>query len=374
MEKSIQKILVRSPNWIGDQVLAYPFFYFLRKAYPRAHIAAVCAQWVADLQYKGCVNEVIVLPRPQSPRLWDRIRNLNEVARDIRVRGDWDLGIALPYSWSAAWLLYRSGVERRRGFPKEVPFFFFNDPVPLKETPILHRSDAYLSLIPGLPNLPENPLVSGTEFWGTGAETEIEASRPGLLKQFDVQKEWAPRETLEVPVQDYYVVAPGSMAESRRWPVALFIRLIHKIHEGLGLKAVIVGGAQETALAQRILESAPHQVYDMTGRAGVAALWKVFRGARFSVCNDSGLAHVAALCGSKVHVVWGGGDPRRTKPIGPGAVQLSVQPVECWPCERNYCFQVKEKKVQCLNGLDAEYVWSQIKSGILAEKETTLQV
>ena len=54
-------ILVRAPNWIGDQVLAFPFFHHLRKAYPKAHIAAVCVPWVENVQFKTLVDEVIVL-------------------------------------------------------------------------------------------------------------------------------------------------------------------------------------------------------------------------------------------------------------------------------------------------------------------------
>ena len=29
-----QKILIRAPNWIGDQILAYPCFQYLRAGYP----------------------------------------------------------------------------------------------------------------------------------------------------------------------------------------------------------------------------------------------------------------------------------------------------------------------------------------------------
>ena len=31
-DPAIKKLLVRAPNWIGDQVLAFPFFHYLRKA------------------------------------------------------------------------------------------------------------------------------------------------------------------------------------------------------------------------------------------------------------------------------------------------------------------------------------------------------
>lgn len=50
-----QKILVRAPNWIGDQILAYPFFHHLRAGYPGAQITAVCQPWVASVQFRHLV-------------------------------------------------------------------------------------------------------------------------------------------------------------------------------------------------------------------------------------------------------------------------------------------------------------------------------
>ena len=37
-----QNIIVRMPNWIGDLVMATPILSDLRKAYPKAHITAMC--------------------------------------------------------------------------------------------------------------------------------------------------------------------------------------------------------------------------------------------------------------------------------------------------------------------------------------------
>src|SRR4051794_40495628 len=113
--KSPQKILVRSPNWIGDQILAFPFFYYLRKAFPQAKISVACVPWVQSIQFRNLIDDIVVLPKALEPTFLSRWDALEIGARYIRQEGPWDLGITLPNSLSSAWLLRRAGVTARRG-------------------------------------------------------------------------------------------------------------------------------------------------------------------------------------------------------------------------------------------------------------------
>lgn len=164
------------------------------------------------------------------------------------------------------------------------------------------------------------------------------------------------------PQQDYWIFAPGSAAESRRWPVERFASLAEMIFQKTGWKGLIVGGAAETE-AGRILGELPGML-DCTAYGPVNTYAKLFRHARFSVANDSGLAHVASLCGSRVFITWGAGDARRTAPIGPGQASLTFNPVECWPCERNICYKEGADRLLCLRGIQPEQVWKEIESGL----------
>jgi heptosyltransferase-2 len=92
------------------------------------------------------------------------------------------------------------------------------------------------------------------------------------------------------------------------------------------------------------------------GQGSVADLWRIFREARFTVANDSGLAHVASLLGSRTHVIWGAGDLRKTRPLGPGETRWTLNPVECWPCERNRCPLGGGEHLKCLAGIRPEKV------------------
>ncbi len=343
------RILVRTPNWIGDQILAYPFFQNLRMKYPDAWITVVCTEWVKDLQFKGFIDEVRILPKTREDDFWTAAKNLFRFSATIKASGPWDLGISLPNSFGSALFLRLAGAKRRRGYAADGRGFLLNEAVPFPRGPDVHRSRAYLDLLS-----PEGlPPYSAEEYWTKGPEND-----------FDPYLHWPEAEAIEPPFDPYFVVAPGSNAESRRWSIQHFETFIEGMVARYRMKAVVVGGRVEKALAKELIRRGV-PIEDYTGRGWVSAHWKLFRGATFTLCNDSGLAHVAALCGSRVQIVWGAGDPARTLPIGPGPVRLKSNPVSCWPCERNQCRFQDSRLNQCLQGITGEAVFQEVEHGFL---------
>lgn len=361
----VEKILIRSPNWIGDQILAYPFFHFLRKTFPSAHIATVCVSWVKDLQYQNLVDEVFVLPKPRASTLLDRFRAVHQGANEIRSRGNWDLGIALPNSFSAGWLLFRAGAKRRRAYQTEMRSWLLNEKLSWDPDPMRHRSQAYLDLLPREAH-DLTREVSAVQFF----ENEI-------FQKFDCDLAWPDANPVDPPRGDYWILAPGASADSRRWPLDRFVELAETIQKHTGWKTVIVGGPKEVPLVTRLIQDFGLEAESYAARGPVTCLWKVFQGAKLTVTNESGLAHFASLCTgsdkSMVQIVCGAADPRRTQPIGPGKVQVSVNAVSCWPCERNTCYQSGEKHLQCLRGISAQSVWEEIEIGLGRKTKTTEQ-
>lgn len=352
-----QKILVRTPNWIGDQVLAYPFFHYLRAAYPAAHITAVCVPWVAAVQFRHLVDEVHVLPSTAASALWSRAHRLEASARLLRRQGPWDLGICLPNSFSSAWLFMRARVRLRRGYATEQRRWLLHQRLSWATQAQSHRTEAYLALLPEAVR-PQKPIQ---DFW-SGLYDRTNATAPGAAhQQFDAVHAWPLAAALEPPEAPYWVLAPGSMAESRRWPAEHYIALARQIHDATGMQGLMIGGPQEAALAQRLGQAPGTQLADWTARGAVPVYWKLLRQARFTVSNDSGLAHIAALCGSPVYVIWGAGNPCKTAPLGPGPVHILHHPVACWPCERNRCGQPPEHFLACLQGMQATAVWEAIQ-------------
>lgn len=375
--KNPKRIVVRAPNWIGDQVLAYPFFYSLRRAYPDAEITAVCVAWVESMQYRKQVDAVIELPRAVDTTLGARIRALNAAVEILRARSPqgWDLGFVLPPSFSGAWMFFRAGVACRVGYRGDgrSPLLTLAPRPRGSSTGRLHRAQEYLDLLgfadpqikagPGAQAFwPQQPNRELAEF----KETELQ---PGVIQRFDYKHEWALKAALDPPREKYWILAPGSMAESRRWGLDQFVKLATIVHRETGLKGLIVGGPTEAPLAQQLIEHRGLGLADWTAQGAVPGLSLLFENAQFTVANDSGLAHVASLCGSPTCIVWGAGNPRHTSPLGPGRVRTVLSSPECWPCEKNVCSLEGDRRLQCLKQIGPEQVWEQIRDGLLTREE-----
>ncbi len=346
----MKRILIRAPNWIGDQVLAFPFYRMLREHYPDAWIAVICTDWVKDIQFRTLVDEVLILPKRKEDNWFQALRKIWDFAKFIRHKGHWDLGISLPNSFGSALLLYLAGAVKRRGYLTDLRGLLLTEKLPWKPGHEIHRSQAYLNLL----SIEGLPRFEARDYWENSLE-----------KTFDPIRYWPDIVPIEPPKSPYFIVAPGATADSRRWTADQFVAFIKKASDVYGLKAVVVGGNAEKAIAAHFYKKGV-PIEDFTGRGWVAAHWKLFRNARFTLCNESGLAHVAALCGSPIQIVCGAADPRRTKPIGPGAVQVKVNPIACWPCERNVCQFQDERKNQCLAGITPEDLFEEVKNGFFS--------
>jgi len=344
----MKRILVRAPNWIGDQILAYPFYRMLRDRHPKAWITVVCPESVQDIQFKGLIDEVLILPKKRSGQTLRSYWKLFRFARFLKRKGPWDLSILLPNSFGSALVFRLAGARARRGYIADARGFLLNEGIAFD--PSVHRSESYLRLL-----TPEGGAgFEAVDFWVKGPE-----------RDFDPYVRWPEAEAVEPPEDRYFIVAPGSNAEARRWDISRFAELMEELASRRRLLPVVVGGPRERALAEA-LKKRGIRFEDHTGKGTVASLWKLFQRAEFAVCNDSGLAHVAALCGCPVQIVWGAGDPKRTRPIGPAPVQLKIHPVECWPCERNGCRFEDERRNQCLKGIRPGHILEEIENGYLS--------
>ena len=58
---NLQRILVRSTNWVGDAVMSLPALEALRASFPRAEIVLLSKPWVSELYWHHpAVNRQII--------------------------------------------------------------------------------------------------------------------------------------------------------------------------------------------------------------------------------------------------------------------------------------------------------------------------
>ena len=103
-------LLIRTPNWLGDIVMALPAIETIREHFAKATLTLAAPAGFASLcaTIPG-VDDVVSLPRGSTWRTW-------RAQRDAIRAKEIDLAILLTNSFGSAWILSRAGVPERWGY------------------------------------------------------------------------------------------------------------------------------------------------------------------------------------------------------------------------------------------------------------------
>jgi len=128
----------------------------------------------------------------------------------------------------------------------------------------------------------------------------------------------------------FIAVAPGSVWATKRWPD--FPSLVASLSNGYGI--VVVGGADDRALAGDIVTAAPDRVLDATGQLSLLASAELIRRAAAIVTNDSLPQHLASAMGTPTVTLYGPTLPAfGFGPLAPMRAIVEHPPgLECRPC------------------------------------------
>ena len=110
--ETVQRIVVRGPNWLGDAVMCEPALSGLRRIFPQASLTLLVKPAVAEL----FANHPAV----------DRIMPYEDRGRHAGFAGKWrlagelrrarfDLAVLFQNAFEAALLVYLAGIPRRYG-------------------------------------------------------------------------------------------------------------------------------------------------------------------------------------------------------------------------------------------------------------------
>jgi ADP-heptose:LPS heptosyltransferase len=135
---------------------------------------------------------------------------------------------------------------------------------------------------------------------------------------------------------DYACIHPASGTPMRQWPPEYFAMLIDLLVQNSGIKVAILGGPDELAIAQQVLDKvdSTHGIYNLVGRSRLAEVPNIMARSVLFVGNNSGPQHIAAGLGvPTVGVHSGVIASEEWGPLGADAVALR-RDVGCAPCYR----------------------------------------
>jgi len=322
------KIVVRTPNWIGDVLMSFPAIESLARGLPEAEIWIAAHPWVKDL-FVGTDYADRILPiRPPK-----NLRDLGRTAAILR-SGRFDAGLLLTNSFASALLFRRANIPERWGYRRDGRGpLLTKGVIPKDGGRSVHMVRTYLELIQGL-GLPLRPA----EIRLAAAPDEKERSRI-ILEQAGAD--------LSRPL--VFLHAGASFGPAKRWPAERFAALGRILMERKKAGLVLTGSAEDAPVAEAIASRLPRPPANLVGRTTLRELVGAVSQAALFVTNDTGPMHLANALRVPVMAVFGPTDPAVTAPFHPPAVVLKKDAV-CWPCLYREC----PYDHRCMTGVGAE--------------------
>ncbi len=297
-----KRIFVRLPNWLGDLLMSRPLLHALRFSFPDAHVAAMGPSASRLLERE---------------RVWDA---WDAWPPDTPGKGvfdqAYDVAVILPPSFSSAWNL-PGGISTRIGFAAEARSVLLTRAIRRPARGEVHLSREYLRL--------GEPL---------GAR---ETTLPELAPTAEEQEEARTRlRGLGLESRAYVVLGPGAwFGPAKRWPEPRYVELGRRL-VARGFAVLVCGAGKDRVVAENIAAGIGADAHALAGLTPVGEQLALCAGARATVSNDSGLAHLAAAAGGATFVIFGSTSSAWTAPLGPRVRVVQHAPV-CSPCFQRTC-------------------------------------
>lgn len=293
------RLLVRSPNPLGDACMAIPATRLLRRGRPDLHLTILCRENVAPVwRRQPEVDEVLAIPPGAS--LW-------ATGKLLRARAGYDAAVLFPNSLRAGLEAWLGGVPRRIGYRGHTRGRLLDQIVPEWEIgPPRHHAHHYLRIA-------EN----------TGAVVEDATE----LFRMPRPPEGPPR----------LGVCPGAVyGPAKRWPVERFAEVISGVHEQSPCPVSIFGSPEEREIGDRLTAALGFPCENRVGKTSIDGLMDELRACRLLLTNDTGTMHLAAMLGVPTVSIFGSTEPELTRPIGPRH-RVIRRRAACSPCFLREC-------------------------------------
>ena len=143
----VNRLLVRSTNWIGDAVMTTPAVRAIRRNFPGARISLLAKPWVAPVfAHSPHVDEIIVFDANGRHK---GIGGTIRLAKDLRSTG-FDAAIFLQNAIEAALIAFLAGIPTRIGFDTDARRLLLTHPVRCtKAIKSIHQTGYYLKMLEG---------------------------------------------------------------------------------------------------------------------------------------------------------------------------------------------------------------------------------
>jgi heptosyltransferase-2 len=314
-------------------VMAQSLFKLLRTRQPDSAIDVLAPEWSLP----------IVARMPEIRRGIGAETGHGEFGLDkrrriaARLRGDdYEHAIILPRSLKSALIPWFARVPRRTGFRGEMRFGLINDMRPFDRRVLDQTVKRFVAL----------GLERGEALPGSLPFPELDVSvdnQRRVMAALDL--------SLDRPV---IAMMPGAeYGPAKCWPLEHFTALAAKL-DAAGYAVWVLGSQKDAASGDMIAAGSAAQ--NLCGRTSLADVIDLLAACEQAVSNDSGLMHIAAAAGIRVHGIYGSSSPKFTPPLTKSR-EIHELSLDCRPCFEREC---PLGHLDCLRRLEPDPIFEKI--------------
>jgi len=293
--------LVIQTAFLGDVVLTTPLLAALAQQHGPVDVVTTPAA-APLLETHPTVASVIRYDKRGADRGWRGFRRLASLLRERRYTRAY-----LPHqSWRSAALALAAGIRQRTGFARSPAAITYTARIPRARTG--HEVERLLALAGDRAGTVPSPPVH------LGLTPDDYATADQWLRQGAVSS-------------GFVALAPGSIWGTKRWP------WYADLAAALDGPIVVVGSAEDVALAEAVRLVAPGRIHSAAGALSLRSSAALIQRAAVLVTNDSAPMHFATAVGTPVVALFGPTTPMfGFGPRGPRDRVLQLEGLRCRPC------------------------------------------
>jgi heptosyltransferase II len=308
--------VIRSPNWIGDGIMALPAIRAFKEYFPADGLTIIVKRYLADIFLNiSEIDQVIAIPDRWSASGY--VTSMNMV-RNMR----FERGILFTNSFSSALFLRLAGIHALSGYSRDARGWLLTNrlrPGPDRR----HHQFYYLKIIESLVGqkisrfFPADLVISSKE----------KAMAAGLMSGLGI-----------AAGADLLAIAPAAAyGSAKAWLPERFRDVIVSWRNRHPASEILLLGTQaEKSRIDAIASGLTGPIHNLAGRLTLRQTIILLSRCRLAVCNDSGLMHVASSLNIPLLAIFGPTVSGQTSPLG-GPYRLLEHGADCAPCRHREC-------------------------------------
>jgi len=288
-------ILINLPTNLGDTILALPTIDRLRSNYPDSKITVVVSPKTKSFVIRNnSIDEVVVFDKSWKAK--------QKMRFSLDLRGKYEIVVDFKNSLFPIILGARKHTPFIRRFPKN-----------------MHIKEKYLSLIK---KLAPNQAQGKSEF----------------TLNDDEQNKWT-----SLGLNKAIFIACGSLSPLKVYPYEYLKEVVEGLKEKH--KIVFLGTQKDRTIYKDILSL--DGVMDLVGKTEMIEVYYLLKTyAQVVLGVDSSITHLASYLDIPVVAIFGPTSYERSQPWSKESIILQKEELECLPCEKARCLDIKCMRIE----------------------------